>query len=137
MSDLVATSALTTFANSTQSGGYLPGPGSVAPATVRRAVAHVDAHAAEPITLHDIAAAAGVGARALQLAFRTHLGVTPTAYLRRVRLENAHRELQAADPTGRATVAAIAARWGFVRPDRFARAYREAFGVAPSLSLRT
>ena len=59
------------------------------------------------------------------------------AYVRRVRLECAHRELQAADPTSGDTVAAIAARWGFAKPDRFAAAYRAAYGVAPIHTLRT
>ena len=83
------------------------------------------------------ARAAGVGPRALQLAFARHLGLSPMAYVRRVRLECAHRELQAADPTSGDTVAAIAARWGFAKPDRFAAAYRAAYGVAPIHTLRT
>jgi transcriptional regulator GlxA family with amidase domain len=58
-------------------------------------------------------------------------------HVRRVRLECAHRELQAADPTTGDTVAAIAARWGFVKPGRFAAAYRAAHGAAPSRTLRT
>ena len=73
----------------------------------------------------------------LQLAFARHLGLAPMAYVRRVRLEGAHRELQAADPTTGDTVAAIAARWGFGKPDRFAAVYRATFGVAPSHTLRT
>ena len=80
---------------------------------------------------------AGTGARALQYAFRRHHGTTPLGSLRRVRLEHAHRELQAADPTRGATVAAIAARWGFARADRFATAYRETFGVLPRDTLRS
>ncbi|PWW25268.1 prepilin-type processing-associated H-X9-DG protein [Geodermatophilus normandii] len=104
---------------------------------LRRAVAFVDGHASLPITVTDIARAAGVGPRALQLAFARHLGLSPTAYLRRVRLECAHRELQAADPTTGDTVAAIARRWGFARPDRFTVAYRATYGVLPSHTLRT
>ncbi|WP_197680271.1 helix-turn-helix domain-containing protein [Microlunatus soli] len=58
-------------------------------------------------------------------------------YLRRVRLDHARRNLQAADPTQGETVKAIAARWGFPRPDRFAARYQEAFGVPPSHTLRS
>jgi AraC-like DNA-binding protein len=136
LAELVAASALTTFPNTTLSAGYLPGPGYVAPATVRRAVAFIDGHASLPITVSDVADAACVGPRALQLAFSRHLGMTPKAYVRRVRLEAAHRELQAADPTAGDTVAAIALRWGFPKPDRFAAAYRTEFGVLPSHTLR-
>lgn len=41
------------------------------------------AHAGEPITVADVAAGAGVGARALQYAFAGHQGTTPMGYLRR------------------------------------------------------
>ncbi|WP_169792078.1 AraC family transcriptional regulator [Jiangella muralis] len=132
-----AAAALATFPNTTMTVAHSPGPGYVAPRAVRRAAAYIELHAAAPITLTDIAAAAGVGARALQYAFARHLGTTPLAYLRRVRLEHAHRDLQAADPTSGATVAAVAASWGFAKPGRFAMDYRQQYGQAPSRTLRT
>jgi transcriptional regulator GlxA family with amidase domain len=137
LAELMAATALAAFPNTTMRSDHLRSPGGVAPAVVRRAVQFVDAHASLPITVTDIARAAGVGPRALQLAFARHLGCSPTAYVRRVRLECAHRELQAADPTTGDTVAAIAARWGFAKPDRFAAAYRAAYGAPPSHTLRT
>ncbi|GII04215.1 helix-turn-helix domain-containing protein [Planobispora takensis] len=57
-----------------------------------------------------IAEAVGTSARAIQYAFRRHHDTTPTGYLARVRLERAHRELQAVDPSAGTTVAAIAHR---------------------------
>ncbi|MGQ7296461.1 helix-turn-helix transcriptional regulator [Quadrisphaera sp. KR29] len=137
LAELVAATALVTFANTTMSQHHQPGPGHVAPAVVRRAVAFIEANASLPISTSDVARAAGVGPRALQLAFARHVGVTPMAHLRRVRLQAAHRELQAADPTAGDTVAAVALRWGFARPDRFAAVYRAAYGVTPSHTLRT
>ncbi|MFJ7125800.1 helix-turn-helix domain-containing protein [Streptomyces sp. NPDC098101] len=77
---------------------------------------------------------AGVGARALQQAFQHHLGTTPTAYLRRVRLQHAHQELRAAAP-GAVTIAEVARRWGFT-PPRFSVYYRAAYGRPPSKTLR-
>jgi AraC-like DNA-binding protein len=106
------------------------------PATLRRAVAYIDTHAGEPVTLADIAAAAGTTGRAVQVAFRRHLGTTPTGYLRRVRLDGAHRDLRAADPAAGATVAAIAARWGFSPVARFTRLYHQQYGTPPSHTLR-
>jgi AraC-like DNA-binding protein len=135
--ELVAATALVVFPNTTMRSDHLRSPGAVAPAVVRRAVAFIDGHASLPITVTDVARAAGVGPRALQLAFAHHLGCSPMTHVRRVRLEGAHRELQAADPTAGDTVAAIAARWGFARPDRFAAAYRAAYGAPPSHTLRT
>jgi transcriptional regulator GlxA family with amidase domain len=84
----------------------------------------------------EIARAASVTPRAVQLAFRRHLDTTPTAYLRRVRLEQAHRQLRDATPGDGITVAEVAARWGFT-PSRFTERYRAAYGVLPSHTLRT
>jgi AraC-like DNA-binding protein len=133
----VATAVLVTFPNTTMTAGKVRGPGQVAPAAVRRAVAYLEANAAEPVRLAEVAAAAGLGVRALQYAFVRHYGLSPTRYLRRIRLDNAHRDLQAADPTRGDTVAAIAAAWGFATPSRFATLYRETYGRPPSHTLRT
>ncbi|MBM2619425.1 AraC family transcriptional regulator [Actinoplanes sp. LDG1-06] len=134
--ETAAATAVTVFPNATMTMNYVPGPEPSTPAAVRRAVAYVDAHAADPITLEDIAAAAGVGVRALQAGFRRHLDTTPMAYLFRVRLEQAHHALQAADPSV-ATVATIAHRWGFTHLGRFSVRYRSAFGRRPSETLRS
>ncbi len=131
-----AAAVLVTFPNTAMTVGKVRGPGTVAPAAVRRAVAHLEAHAARPVRLAEVAAAAGLGVRALQYAFARHYGLSPTRYLRRVRLERAHRDLQAADPTQGDTVAAIAAAWGFATPSRFAAMYRETYGYPPSHTLR-
>ncbi|MYW63457.1 helix-turn-helix domain-containing protein [Streptomyces sp. SID8379] len=104
-------------------------------ATLRRAVAHIDGHAHEPLTVAEIAAAAHVTVRALQYAFRRHLDTTPLAYLRRVRLTHVHEELRAADPDSGLTVTAVAARWGFYHPGRFAMLYRDAYGHPPHHTL--
>ncbi len=87
------------------------------------------------IGLSDIAAAINVTPRSVQYTFRRHLGTTPLEYLRRVRLDRAHRDLQAADPAVD-TVMAIAGRWGFSHAGRFSIAYKEAFGTPPSRTLR-
>jgi AraC-like DNA-binding protein len=133
---LAASAVLAAFPNTTMT-ARLPQEGRVAPAAIRRAMAFMDANPDQPLTVAEVAAAAGVGARALQSSFRRHLDTTPLGYLRRVRLERVHRDLQAADPSGGATVRAAAQRWGFANPSRFAADYREAFGQAPSRTLRT
>jgi AraC-like DNA-binding protein len=105
------------------------------PATLRRATAFIEENAHLGITIADIAAAASVTIRAVQLAFRRHLDTTPLAYLRQVRLDAAHHELLTADP-GQVTVTAVAYRWGFASTSRFAAQYRAAYGVTPSHTLR-
>ncbi|GAA2978294.1 helix-turn-helix transcriptional regulator [Actinokineospora diospyrosa] len=104
------------------------------PPTLRRAIAYLEENAAGEVTLAEVAGAARVTVRAVQLAFRRHLDTTPLAYLRQVRLDHAHSELTAASP-GQTTVTAVAARWGFLNAGRFTGYYREAFGVLPSHTL--
>src|SRR5690242_19839007 len=105
------------------------------PETLRRAMAFINDNAHLDIGLSDIAAAINVTPRSVQYTFRRHLGTTPLEYLRRVRLDRAHRDLQAADPAVD-TVMAIAGRWRFGHPGRFSIAYRETFGTPPSRTLR-
>ncbi|MFE2912923.1 helix-turn-helix transcriptional regulator [Kitasatospora indigofera] len=104
--------------------------------TLRKAVAFIEDNAHRDLALADIAIAVRVTPRALQYAFRRHAGTTPTEYLRRARLERAHADLRAADPSDGATVTRIAMQWGFAHPGRFADAYRRMYGRAPSLTLR-
>ncbi|TCC54877.1 AraC family transcriptional regulator [Kribbella pittospori] len=131
----VVASMLAVFPNATLRVSYAPSPGWVTPASVQRAVDYIDAHAAEPIGVNDIAAAVGTSARALQYAFRRHLECTPFEYLRQVRLERAHRDLQTTDPASGVTVATIAYRWGFSLP-RFTASYHAAYGRSPGRTLQ-
>jgi AraC-like DNA-binding protein len=126
-----AITALHTFPNTALTIGYQPRTGWVAPAAVRRAAAFIRAHADQPIGMDQIAAAAGVGGRALRHAFRRHFGATPIGYLRRTRLELADQELRAAGPAGTITVDGVARRWGWAEPSRFAADYRRRFGTPP------
>ena len=105
------------------------------PPQLRRAVAFIQENAQNDIGLADIAAAVGVTPRSVQYMFRRHLGTTPLEYLRRLRLDRAHRDLQAADPSVD-TVTAIAGRWGFSHAGRFSIAYKQVYGIKPSRTLR-
>ena len=134
MTRLAAASMLETFPNTTMTVSYLPGPGWMMPSAVRRAAAYIDAHASEPLTAAQAAVAAGVTPRALQYAFQRHYDITVEAYHRRVRLEQARRDLLAADG---ATVAVIARKWGWGSPAQFAAAYHQRFGELPAQALRT
>jgi AraC-like DNA-binding protein len=133
----MVTMALAVFPNTTMTAAYLPGPGWAAPASVRRAAGYIDAYADQPITMAQIAVVAGVTGRALHAAFRRYYGASPLGYLRRVRLERAHAQLQAADPADGITVAAVARTWGWASPARFAAAYERRFGAPPSTAAET
>ena len=102
-----------------------------------RATGFLDDHASLPVTPADAAEAAGVSVRDLERAFAAHgvEGVTPGRYLRRTRLAAAHMDLVDADPTRGPGVTDIALRWGFPHVGRFARHYRDAYGVDPAVTL--
>jgi AraC-like DNA-binding protein len=131
---LLAATALTVFPNAAFPPEAARDRRGASTATVRRATAFVDEHAGQDISAADIAAAACVTVRAMQLAFRRELDTTPMAYVRTVRLARAHRQLVDADP-GQETVTAVAYRWGFSSLSRFCAYYRETYGVSPKKTL--
>jgi AraC-like DNA-binding protein len=101
------------------------------PRTLRRAQEHVHAYFAEPMTVTDIAAAAGASVRRIQEAFSAHLGLSPMTYLRNVRLDHCRRLLA----EGTVSVTDVAQQCGFTHLGRFSAAYRERFGELPSHTL--
>lgn len=136
---MLTAALLTTFPNTATAAltePAAPGTDPGGPGVVRRAVAFIEANADQDIGLGEIAAAARIGARGVQHAFRKHRDTTPMEYLRQVRMDRAHRALQAADPTRGDRVAAVAARWGFVHAGRFSVEYRRRYGCSPSKTLR-
>jgi transcriptional regulator GlxA family with amidase domain len=59
--------------------------------------------------------------------------MSPSAYLRGVRLDRVHYELMRGS---RWSVTEVAVDWGFYHPGRFAQQYRERFGSLPSETLQ-
>lgn len=108
-------------------GAALPGP-------VKRVVDAIHAHPERPFTTVELAGIGQVGARWLQEGFRRHVGMSPMAYLRDVRMTRVHAELHKADPS-QLTVGEAAYRWGFTHLGRFADNYRTRFGELPSQTL--
>ena len=105
------------------------------PRTVKRTLDAMHAEPSRQYTAGDLASIAGVGVRVLQESFRQHVGVSPLAYLRRLRLDGVHQELSRSDPW-QVNVSDVAYRWGFTHLGRFAGAYRARFGESPSQTLR-
>jgi len=104
------------------------------PFYVKRAEAYIEAHYAEPLSLADIAAQAGVSARSLQNGFQSFRNITPMAFLRSVRLRQAHEALLQADPAV-TSVTQVALACGFTHLGEFGSAYRRVFGATPSQTL--
>jgi AraC-like DNA-binding protein len=107
---------------------------AAAPYYVKRAEAYIEAHFAEPLSLADIAVHSGVSARSLQSGFQNFRGMTPIAFLRRVRLAQVRQRLLNADPAV-SSVTEIAMDCGFTHMGEFAASYKRAFGEAPSQTL--
>lgn len=122
---LLATTFVTVFPNTAVAAPSSLDRNDAHTATLRRAMSFIEANPDLDISVADIARAAFVTSRAVQVAFRRHLDTTPMAYLRRVRLDRAHIDLQQARPGDGTTVSAVAARWGFTSLGRFARQYRD------------
>lgn len=87
-----------------------------------------------PLTISDLCTAMGVPERTLHKAVRTHLGVTPKALLKTMRLNAVRKALKTAPPG--TTVMDIAMKWGFFHAGWFSQDYRQQFGESPSTTLR-
>jgi AraC-like DNA-binding protein len=104
------------------------------PGVVRRAERFMIDNAGSPITVSDVADHLGISLRSLQAGFRQWRETTPTAFLRRVRLQLVRDELLR---SGReANVTTVALRHCFSHLGRFSAQYRSAFGEDPSATLR-
>jgi AraC-like DNA-binding protein len=103
---------------------------AAAPGNVKRAEAFMQANAGTPLTIAEIAEAAGCGVRALQIAFQRFRGTTPMQLLQQARLEQARAEMLRVGQTR--SLARIAAEYGFSSPSRFAQSFRRKYGVYPS-----
>lgn len=127
-------SALLLGHSHTYSEALLQPQSAAAPFYIKRAEAFIDAHYADPLSLADIAARAGVSARSLQNGFQHFRNRTPMAFLRLVRLQRAQEALLRADGSY-TTVTEIALSCGFSHLGEFASLYRRTFGETPKQTL--
>jgi AraC-like DNA-binding protein len=105
------------------------------PGYVAAAVALLEAAPARRVGTDALARQVNVSTRLLQAGFREHLGMSPTQYLRQLRLRRVHEDLTRGDPGRRPMVAEVAYRWGFTHLGRFAQDYRARYGESPSQTL--
>jgi AraC-like DNA-binding protein len=88
-----------------------------------------------PLHVADLCKAAAVSERTLEYAFKEILGMTPVAFLCRLRLHRVRQALRAASPET-TTVSAEAIKYGFWHFGDFSKAYKNCFGESPSDTLR-
>jgi len=114
---------------------HWPRPLSRAGRRVRDAMDIIEGGPHLPLTISTLARQCHVSVRTLQEGFQRHLGMSPMAHVRVVRLRRAHRDLRSADPF-HSTVSAIAHCWGFTHLGRFAAAHKTMYGQTPLQALR-
>jgi transcriptional regulator GlxA family with amidase domain len=105
-------------------------------AAVERAEAFVRAHPDAPLPVSRLSRLVGLSERGLREAFYRVRGMGPKRWMVAARLRGVRAILrnQSAVPT---TVTNAAADYGFYELGRFAALYRDAFGEAPSETLRS
>ncbi len=101
---------------------------------VTRALAYIDVHLEEPLTIYAICRATNVSKSALFRAFAYVLDETPHSYVRKIRLNRIRHDL-ASEAEAACTVTLIASRWGITELGRLSSRYRRAFGELPSETL--
>ncbi|MEU9102514.1 AraC family transcriptional regulator [Streptomyces sp. NPDC048361] len=97
----------------------------------RRARALLSEAFAEPISAHDLAAAAGCSRFALYRAFRQEYGMPPSDYQRMLKLRRARALLAGGVPSADAAVSA-----GFSDQAHFNRWFKRSYGVTPGIFQR-
>lgn len=102
--------------------------GNAAPAAVQSAIALMQAHLEEPLTLDQVAQHAGVGRRQLERLFAQYAAKTPQRYYLELRLHQAREMLIYSDQS----VIDIALSVGFNSTSHFATWFRRVFGILPS-----
>lgn len=85
-------------------------------------------HYAEPIDLSRLSRRLGMAYSYFRRTFRSHTGFAPWQYVLHLRLTHARRQLAAGDES----VENMAARFGFSSAFHFSKAFKQAFGAAPS-----
>jgi AraC family transcriptional regulator len=102
--------------------------GGLAAWQLRRVTECMQARLAEPVTLDELAALAGLSRYHFCAAFHRSMGAPPHRWLRALRMKEARRLL--ADP--RRSVLEVALSVGYETPSAFARAFRAVEGLNPA-----
>lgn len=109
-------------------------PAVKSPRHVRRAIAYIEEHIEQPISLAELASAVGVTARTLQKGFLRYTENTPSEYIRSVRIRTVHEALLKANPEQQ--VGEVLLEYSVTSFGHFSRSYKEIYGCTPSETLK-
>jgi len=96
---------------------------------VRRALVYAKENLRNPLSVEELANAAGLSPRQFSRRFREETGQSPAKAVERLRLEAARALLEG----GRLTIDVVAQDTGFTDRDRMRRAFVRLFGVSPQI----
>jgi AraC-like DNA-binding protein len=94
----------------------------------------IRANSHRPLHLAELEQRSGYSERSLRNAFQERFGCPPKQWIRRTRMESAHRRLL--DPAPGDSVSSIAQEHGYQHVSQFSRDFRCVFGQRPSLVMR-
>lgn len=95
---------------------------------IRAVQAHIRRHLTEPLDRTALATLAGFSVPHFHRVFAAHVGESPTAYIRRLRLERAARKLR----VGAIDIGEVALAAGYESHNAFSKAFKQQFGLSPS-----
>lgn len=95
---------------------------------LRRLTELLDSQLERRINVNELARTSGLSARQVHRLFKAHLGVSPQAYHRQLRLQRAREMLRQTE----LSILEIAMSSGFASSSDFSRAYRKAFNQSPN-----
>ena len=104
-------------------------PGAGGNALVQRIVHYLSTQYAEPVSIELMASTLGFSRAYLSRVFKRHTGMTPVAFLLRLRIDHARRLLRERTEL---TVEQIAASVGFQDPLYFSKQFRRICGMPPT-----
>ena len=99
----------------------------VRPAWIAAAEEYLRAHFADRVGLDEVAVATGQSPGRVSRGFRSHLGVSPWEYVRRLRIDWAVHQLSTTDRP----LSEIALDAGFADQSHFTRAFKRRIGASP------
>jgi AraC family transcriptional regulator len=126
LTDLLATRVLAAHSGSPTS--FQPTTGGLAPKALLRAIERLHSDSDADVSLAALASEAGLSRFHFCRAFKESTGLSPHAWLRQHRLEQAMNMLRDTD----ASVVSVAAALGYASQTAFAAAFRKLTGETPS-----
>lgn len=95
---------------------------------VQKTIDYIEAHLPEPLPLDTLARAAGYSKFHFQRLFLKTVHMTPAVYIRRRRISEVVRAMEA----GEESISALAFAWGFNSKENFTRAFKSEHHILPT-----